>query len=500
MKHFAAIFALLFIFLSFPVNCVASDESDETIDEIIKGFDNTEQEASENNLDYVLDGFDDDSEDTGQDQLKDVLEGFEDDSEPVDEENREDFKISRFSADGYFKFGSSFNFAHDAPQTGKTDWRGFSRVRTEVQIDLGAKFSDSWQALISGKGFYDFIYNIKGRDEFTSEVLDNYEKEIEIREAWLQGQLLKNLDIKIGKQIVVWGKSDNIRITDILNPLDMREPGITDIEDLRIPLAMTRLDFYTGSWSLTGIAVHEIRFNKNPEFGSDFYPAEIRLPHEHTLSDGGDNTEFAFALSGIFRGWDIAFYYAYIFDDTPHLEFAKTALQLEHSRLDMMGLAFNIATGNWLLKAEAAYFDGMNFFNAPGNASDKTYTRTDVLAGVEYSGLTNTTVGFEAANRHINNFDNVLEQFPDTAKQDEFQSVLRINRTFLNERLSLTLLVSVFDFTGDDGAFQRFSAEYDLADAVKITGGVVLYQSGDIAKYKNIGDNDRMFFEIKYSF
>jgi len=28
----------------------------------------------------------------------------------------------------------------------------------------------------------------------------------------------------------------------------------------------------------------------------------------------------------------------------------------------------------------------------------------------------------------------------------------------------------------------------------------VLYQSGDLARHKNIGDNDRIFVEIKYSF
>ena len=82
-------------------------------------------------------------------------------------------------------------------------------------------------------------------------MLDAYEQESELREVYLQGALASALDIKVGRQIVVWGKSDNIRITDVLNPIDNREPGLVDIEDVRLPLTMSRLDFYFGDWGLS---------------------------------------------------------------------------------------------------------------------------------------------------------------------------------------------------------------------------------------------------------
>ena len=34
-----------------------------------------------------------------------------------------------------------------------------------------------------------------------------------------------------------------------------------------------KLDYYLGKWSLTGIAIPEIRFNLNPVFGSDCTPS-----------------------------------------------------------------------------------------------------------------------------------------------------------------------------------------------------------------------------------
>jgi len=452
-------------------------------------------------LDEIITGFDDKKSGAPADTMQDVLEGFDDDTKEVKPKfTKDEIKPSVFSLNGDVKLGASYNFAHDKPEGNGTDWRGLSRLCTELSLELNAKLSSAWQARISGKGTYDFAYAIRGRDEFTDDVLDNYEKELELGETYVQGSLTKSLDIKLGRQIVVWGKSDNIRVTDVLNPLDMREPGLTDIEDLRLPVAMSRLDYYIGDWNLTGIVIHEIRFNKSPEYGSDFYPSSTPPPHEDKPGSRCKNTEYAAAINGIFSGWDISFYWADFYNDTPHMELVSAGpppqIEWKHARLKMFGAAFNQALGNWLLKTEAAYIDGFKFFNLPG----KEYSRTDVLAGAEYSGFKDTALSLEVANRRINDFDEVLGLAPDKAQKDEFQWVMRLTRDFLNETLTLNFLASTFGGTGQDGALQRFSAEYNITDSVQITGGVVFYQSGDLAMYSNIGDNDRLFCEIKYSF
>jgi len=479
-RTIAAFFVLFMAFILLPGQTFAVE--DETLDEIIFGFDENKSEKSDNTL-------------------KDVLEGFDGDTKETESElQKDEIKPSVFSLNGDMQICTSYNFAHDKPEKGKTDWRDLSCLRTELNFELNAKFSSSWQARISGKGAYDFAYSIKGRDEFTDEVIDNYEKEIEFGEIYIQGSLTKNLDIKLGRQVAVWGKSDNIRVTDVLNPLDIREPGLTDIEDLRLPVAMSRLDYYIGDWSLTGIAIHEIRFNKNPEYGSDFYPSSTRPPYEDKPDHCGKNTEYAAAINGIFSGWDISFYLADYYNDTPHMKLVSAGLspQIEwkHARLKMVGAAFNAVVGDWLLKTEAAFIDGFEFFNT----QDKDYLRIDVLAGIEYSGFKDTTVSIEAVNRHINGFNDVLELSPDNALENEFQWVARLTRDFINETLTLTLITSRYGINGKDGSFQRFFVEYNVTDSIQFSGGVVFYQSGDLARFTNIGDNDRLFCKIKYSF
>jgi hypothetical protein len=409
---------------------------------------------------------------------------------------------SFLSIDGYIKLSSVYAFlAHDAAGT-DTSWHGLTRLRPEIKLIVDADLAQDWQARVSGHAFYDLAFSINGRDDYTDDVLDSYETEIELDEVYLQGSLTDDLDLKAGRQIVVWGRSDNIRITDVLNSLELRWPGLVDIEKLRLPVTMTKLDYYFKGWNLSGIVMHEVRYNRNPEFGSDFFPAAQPLPSDESPDEGFaiENSQFAASLNGIFQGWDVSFYFADIYarngfldptDLTPAPRF-----KIKHPRLTMLGGAFNMAWRNWLFKTEAAFFDGFEF----SNTLDKTYSRLDALAGVEYSGISDATISLEIANRHYFEFDKRLEDGPDFQEEDLFEWALRITKPYWNDTLNLTFLTNIFGPTGDDGGFQRFSAEYDLTDSVELTGGVVFYQSGDLRRTMGIGDNDRVFGEVQYNF
>ena len=161
----------------------------------------------------------------------------------------------------------------------------------------------------------------------------------------------------------------------------------------------------------------------------------------------------------------------------------------------MLGSSINIAKGNWLIKGETAYLDGLEYFIDIGKKQ-----RLDILVGAEYTGFSETVFSFELVNRHIFSFDDRLKQAPVYGQEDELQSALRLSRDFLNDTLQLTLLLSTFDLKGEDGSFQRISAQYDWSDSVRLTAGGICYQSGNNALFKNIGANDRLFAEIRYSF
>ena len=167
---------------------------------------------------------------------------------------------------------------------------------------------------------YEVAYAINGRDQYSEQVLEAYEQELELTETFVLINPVASVDFRFGRQIVVWGVSDNIRITDVLNPLDRREPGLTDLEYMRLPVTMSRLDYYIKGWRFSGMTIHEIRFDKNPVYGSDYYPFPGPLPPEDKPSNGGSDTEWALSLSRTFSGWDFSLYAADHYNDRTHLQ------------------------------------------------------------------------------------------------------------------------------------------------------------------------------------
>lgn len=390
---------------------------------------------------------------------------------------------------GSVTFSSAYNYAHQVPPVGQPDYRGLSRLRGKLNLEWEAPLGEHWQGFLSGYGYYDAAYAVNGRSDYADTLLDEQESELELGETWLRGRF-DAVDLTVGRQIVVWGKSDNLRVVDVVNPLDNREPGMVDIEDLRLPLTMARLDYYRGDWGFTALAIPEIRFTRNPPFGSDYFPFPAPLPPEQIPNDGGSNTEYALAASGTFSGWDLSLHWAQLFDDSPY---TAAGPQLRHARLTMVGAATTVAIESWLLKGEVARFEGIHLTGVVA-----AQRRDDLLLGIEYAGFTDTTLALEMVRRALSGAETTLTAAGSTKVQ--WQSALRYQGDFLHARLHLLALLSRFGERWEEGGFARYSVSYDLRDALQLTGGVVTYYGGSQFPMQALRDNDRLFAEIKFSF
>jgi hypothetical protein len=495
----------------------------------------------EEDLDAILGGFDDEPGGSSggsaeDDDIDDVLGGFDDDLEAGEAPSISEVAEDRFwELTGSVSLGGSVNYLkHDAfAGPGRsTDYGGLQRLRTRLNLQLDVDLPFDWKGRIAGFGFYDWAYLANGRNGYTEDVLDLYEWEVDFQEVWVQGSLLDDLDLKVGRQIVNWGRSDSLRVLDVLNPLDNREPGLVDIEDLRRPVTMLKADYYLGSWALSAIAIPEIRFSLNPPLGSDFAPVTSSLGTaeafefpEDKPDESFNNTQWAVALKGIFSGWDVSFHYARMYRDLEYLRPVLTpdpfspfgvsfeGTELRHSRITLVGAGANYTIGSWLFKAEIAWIDGIDYttstrflvptpdglvpVDVPIDTVEKS--RLDFMGGVEYYGWTDTNIALEVANRHIFGFrDDMRPLFG--AQENLLETALRITRTFMNDRLEVTALGIVFGNKAQDGSVVRLEARYDLRDALELSGGIVFFQKGDPIPFDTIKDNDRFFFEIKYSF
>jgi hypothetical protein len=437
--------------------------------------------------------------DEADDEMEEILGGFEDD-EALAEEQAEMREVAatearRWDLDGKLSLGAAYNYlSHQSAALPKqTDYTGLSRMRATLDLRLDVDLPGSWAARAEGFAFYDFAYRIQGRDQYTREVLDLYEWWADFQEVYVRGTPHERVDLWVGRKIVNWGRSETLRVLDVINPLDNREPGLVDIENLRRAVTMVRVGTFLGDWGLSALVIPEIRFDLLPPFGSDFNPSPTPPPSKDAPDHwGSGEPEYGVSLNGVFRCWDLSFHAGRFWQNTPRL--APDPPRQVYDRIVMAGTGGNYTIGNWLLKGEFAWFDGIGFFNGPDTS------RVDALGGIEYYGFEETVIALEVVNRHLVDFDDATRAAPDFAEENALEMALRINVDLLNDRLHLVGLGVARGERAQRGAFGRVSAEYDLRDALSLTVGVLVFGSGEVPPTSTWGDNDRVFAQIAWNF
>ena len=455
---------------------------------------NTTALYADDSFEADLSGFGEESEELN-DGVNDDLAGYAtQESEP---------EKSMFSLSGNVAFKTAY--AYKQHQVDGVDYNGFNQAQISTYLQLDTKLSDDWKMRISGDAFYDAIYDIKD-ENYNQDTLDAYQTQLRFDDVYIQGRLSKDVDLKVGRQIVVWGKSDSIRITDVINPLDNRLPAMTDIEDLRLPTTMAKLDYYLGSWNFSAMAIAESRIFLEAAPYGEYFPVSNIFPNApkpffdlNQPESSLENMQYALAANGVFSGWDLSFYGANVYDSKWHLEVVNNAPQRIVSKIKMLGSAINIVSGSWLLKSELAYINGVRY-NSTYDAKD----RIDTLLGVDYMGVKDTVLSVEFANKHIFDYENQMGLLttpkPDYVDENEYQTAMRVTRSFSNDSINASALVSMFGTSWEYGGFARVWVEYDVIDAIVANIGVVDYIDGDRPFVNAIKDNDRVFADISYSF
>jgi hypothetical protein len=428
------------------------------------------------NLEEVMEGFDDKATEKKIQSSDNIMDGF--DELPISSIKR----VSN-SRDFTGKLTQQYTYSYN----GDSPHNNITSSKTSLLLDYEHKFNNGFKFKTNLKGYYDSIYDIRGVKKYSSQEVDEFKSEIELYDAYLEGSFSDNLDMKLGHQVVVWGRSDTIRITDVLNPLDNRRPGMVDIEDLRLPVAMIKFDYFLGDWRITPIAVAEQKFSKNPPSGSAFNPNLRATPKNKNYSD----ITPALSIGGEFSGWDINFYASQLHDDGGYFDLDK----IKHDRVNMVGSAVNILKGSWLIKSELAHFDGLKYTSAP----KKEFKRTDALLGVEYNGIADTLISYDMAVRNIHDYDARLKNESLETKERNYQHAFRLSSDFMNATVKVNYLISLFGSKMNEGGFQRAWVKYDIKDAIYANIGVVDYIGGS-NRFDMVSNNDMIFTDISFSF
>ena len=447
----------------------------ESVDEALGGFDDTPVHVEQSSTD-IMDGFDDASINSSADVSTDSA---------TDTSKEMVTELVEVIPGLTGKITQQVTYSYN----GKKPHDKFSSFKSSLLLDYEHKFENGWRFKTNGKWYYDAVYDLRDVD-YSNNELKEQRHETELFDAYIEGSFADNIDMKLGRQVVVWGRSDTIRITDVINPLDNRRPGMVDIEDLRLPVAMVKFDFFLGDWRVTPIAILEQRFSKNPAFGSAFNPME----NPYLSEDDYKDITYGLSIGGEFSGWDVNFYAARLHDDTGYVKFGDKPT-FTHDKVNMFGTALNVLSGAWLFKTELAYFNGLKYTTT----QNKEFSRTDALIGLEYKGISDTMISYDVSLRHLNSYDNALKNERIPTDKNTYQHAFRVTADFMNATLSANYLISLYGKNLDEGGFQRAWIKYELGEGIYTNFGVVDYIGGSTL-FDNIKKNDMVFIDISYNF
>lgn len=338
--------------------------------------------------------------------------------------------------------------------------------------------------------------------------------DFKLREIYLD-LYFNSFDIRIGKQQIVWGKSDGVFITDIVSPLNLTEFLLPDFDEIRVGVYAAKFDFYFGNSTVEAIWKPIYAGNEFPGQGSIWHkPPEFPVPatfdySKEKINPSLENSEaylkYSFSSSAI----DFDLMGAYVWDQTPSMHVQKQfgfdsinhkpylkglLITPEHHRLFVAGGSFTSTVKSFVIRGEAAYYDGKYFQTEDPAASDaliqKNYLHYNV--GLDY-GVGDLKLSAQFIQKYIFDYD-------DKMQDDEISNTMTLLARY--DAMRETLHLELFSYIGLNygDALIRPKITYDFSDAFSILLGTNVFVGDEQGMFGRYHDNSMIYTKLKYNF
>ncbi|MCK4245138.1 MAG: hypothetical protein KAX20_05880, partial [Candidatus Omnitrophica bacterium] len=159
------------------------------------------------------------------------------------------------------------------------------KIQNTFQLEAEYRFNDNLHLFGIVRKFYDHVFDVESSYEAVGSELCTNKGNSWLRELYLD-ILTERLDIRLGKQQVVWGTADGVRVLDRVNPADMRNAYLDDPVDYRIPLWMLKVEYAP---TINGV----LQFLVIPDFEAN-YAAPAGSPFTYRVAEIGARNAAAF--------------------------------------------------------------------------------------------------------------------------------------------------------------------------------------------------------------
>ena len=354
------------------------------------------------------------------------------------------------------------------------------------------------------KGDFNWLYGFLSMDAEKNWTIPS-EDGFSVREAWLE-HVGDGWDLRLGRQLIIWGKADGVRITDNICPTDFTEYLNREIDEMRIPVTAAKLRIMSDTLITELIWIPEFKPAKlasgdNP-WAVDYtaaFPMPVRWrgakePSSYSLKD----SEFAAKVSSYMAGFDVSLSAFYTWDDNAANYYSMRAgatgmemvLEPEYHRIMIYGLDFAKPWSDFVFRGEAAYFQGRRLSVDDGQPAKHDVLKS--LLGVDWSPGGNWTITAQVLDDWVVDYRRNL-----TCEEHTPQATLNVSKTFFNELLTVSDMIY---YSMNDGEyFNRLQFSYELGEGLELTVGWDKFQ-GDDGSYGVYKRNSQVWGKIRYSF
>ena len=371
---------------------------------------------------------------------------------------------------------------------------GYARNTTGVLLNDDLDFSQVQNTLDFTAEYYGDISEIKA-EVFVNQT-DTDELEAGVKELYMD-IFFDSMDLRIGKQQIIWGKADGVFITDIISPKDLTDFVLPDFDEVRMGVTALKADYFFDAVDLELVWIPMFTPAVMPSDGTIW---EVSTPISVSTFNIPDNTlensEIFGKMSYMGSVIDIELMGGYMWDDLPAAYFDGAGISADYHRVAMAGGSFSTDISGFIVRGEGAYYNGKNFTVLAGALpSGVTTVEKDFvnyMVGLDYS-IAGFTLGTQFIQEIVLDYDDRI------MLNDEFKNTMTfvVAKPFLND----TLMVEFFSYVGltNEDALLRPKVTYDLADGLELVFGadIFLGDEGDFGQYD---DNDLVYTKVKYSF
>lgn len=317
---------------------------------------------------------------------------------------------------------------------------------------------------------------------------------------------------RLGKQQVVWGQADGLRVLDVINPQEFREFILPEFEDSRIPLWIANVEIPIGEdWTAQLLLIPDQTYADLAQPGTAFtmrspqvvpeIPSGIPVTLEREEKPGRKfkDADAGVRLSAFLGGWDISLNYLYHYQDQAVLyrEVSEEGVKVtpSYERTHLVGGSFSNVFGDTTFRSEVGYSSDRFFLTNDTKDNDGVFSTGEIsyVLGIDYQGWRDWFISGQLFQSVLTNPIHDM-----TRDENETSATFLLRRYFMNESLKAEALL-IQNLNRSDGVLEA-SMEYEWSTNINLTLGADIFFGSSTGLFGQFEEESRINLGAEFSF